>query len=188
MQNKIGNLEDFIKDGNKVTFIGESFPVNSEIRWSGAGNYIEIGEHVKFNKVRITFIGNNGKLIIGKKAFLRGFLVIGGDCMIDIGEDVFINRVSDIRALESCNVSIGRGCLFSDISIYTSDMHSVVNLSDDTRINNAQSIKIEENVWLAELVRVSKGSLIGAGSIIGCLLYTSPSPRDLSTSRMPSSA
>ena len=27
-----------------------------------------------------------------------------------------------------------------------------------------------------------------AGNIYGCLLYTSPSPRDLSTSRMPSSA
>ena len=31
------------------------------------------------------------------------------------------------------------------------------------------------------------GAIIG-GLIIGCLLYTSPSPRDLSTSRMPSSA
>ena len=28
----------------------------------------------------------------------------------------------------------------------------------------------------------------GAGFPTGCLLYTSPSPRDLSTSRMPSSA
>ena len=28
----------------------------------------------------------------------------------------------------------------------------------------------------------------GTGAIMGCLLYTSPSPRDLSTSRMPSSA
>ena len=28
----------------------------------------------------------------------------------------------------------------------------------------------------------------GKGTFIGCLLYTSPSPRDLSTSRMPSSA
>ena len=26
------------------------------------------------------------------------------------------------------------------------------------------------------------------GNVLGCLLYTSPSPRDLSTSRMPSSA
>ena len=29
---------------------------------------------------------------------------------------------------------------------------------------------------------------IAAGPAMGCLLYTSPSPRDLSTSRMPSSA
>ena len=28
----------------------------------------------------------------------------------------------------------------------------------------------------------------GINNILGCLLYTSPSPRDLSTSRMPSSA
>ena len=30
--------------------------------------------------------------------------------------------------------------------------------------------------------------LLGLGQFTGCLLYTSPSPRDLSTSRMPSSA
>ena len=30
--------------------------------------------------------------------------------------------------------------------------------------------------------------IIFSGGIVGCLLYTSPSPRDLSTSRMPSSA
>jgi len=29
---------------------------------------------------------------------------------------------------------------------------------------------------------------LGAGQSVRCLLYTSPSPRDLSTSRMPSSA
>ena len=36
------------------------------------------------------------------------------------------------------------------------------------------------------LLGVLAGSLIGPGG--SCLLYTSPSPRDLSTSRMPSSA
>ena len=37
---------------------------------------------------------------------------------------------------------------------------------------------------LEEVVRVS----FGKADLKGCLLYTSPSPRDLSTSRMPSSA
>ena len=31
-------------------------------------------------------------------------------------------------------------------------------------------------------------SNVGGHGVVGCLLYTSPSPRDLSTSRMPSSA
>ena len=30
--------------------------------------------------------------------------------------------------------------------------------------------------------------IVAVGTFVGCLLYTSPSPRDLSTSRMPSSA
>ena len=32
------------------------------------------------------------------------------------------------------------------------------------------------------------GVIVNRGTTYGCLLYTSPSPRDLSTSRMPSSA
>ena len=32
------------------------------------------------------------------------------------------------------------------------------------------------------------GGFVGHGMLDACLLYTSPSPRDLSTSRMPSSA
>ena len=33
-----------------------------------------------------------------------------------------------------------------------------------------------------------EGTVVGSAKTTGCLLYTSPSPRDLSTSRMPSSA
>ena len=33
-----------------------------------------------------------------------------------------------------------------------------------------------------------EGSIVRMSPVMGCLLYTSPSPRDLSTSRMPSSA
>ena len=35
---------------------------------------------------------------------------------------------------------------------------------------------------------IYEGDIIDKGYLNGCLLYTSPSPRDLSTSRMPSSA
>ena len=39
-----------------------------------------------------------------------------------------------------------------------------------------------------QLNEISKSSAVHSTLVIDCLLYTSPSPRDLSTSRMPSSA
>ena len=54
-----------------------------------------------------------------------------------------------------------------------------------------------QHAFLAELVKVPSDNPPGdcaphaaraAELLEGCLLYTSPSPRDLSTSRMPSSA
>ena len=67
--------------------------------------------------------------------------------------------------------------------------------------NNAISIIQSENIDLTELGRkINLSRRDGTQSFIpnsstyedikssGCLLYTSPSPRDLSTSRMPSSA
>ena len=42
---------------------------------------------------------------------------------------------------------------------------------------------------IAELDRVTGGGLVpGSALLVGCLLYTSPSPRDRTRSRMPSSA
>ena len=41
---------------------------------------------------------------------------------------------------------------------------------------------------IQEAFKIMKDQIPGGGRIINCLLYTSPSPRDLSTSRMPSSA
>ena len=47
--------------------------------------------------------------------------------------------------------------------------------------------------WAAQIAQLralgKEVVLVSSGAIVeGCLLYTSPSPRDLSTSRMPSSA
>ena len=39
------------------------------------------------------------------------------------------------------------------------------------------------NKWLVNI-----GDTVSAGDILACLLYTSPSPRDATLSRMPSSA
>ena len=52
------------------------------------------------------------------------------------------------------------------------------------RIPNPRFVYYGKDVWEAAAAAV----LCGENLLLACLLYTSPSPRDLSTSRMPSSA
>ena len=54
---------------------------------------------------------------------------------------------------------------------------------------SGKGLKNEADAAAVEAMRKRMGQIQMQGRIvIGCLLYTSPSPRDLSTSRMPSSA
>ena len=57
-----------------------------------------------------------------------------------------------------------------------------------TQYNDIETVvQIQERNISSELVEQTRQQLIGRLQST-CLLYTSPSPRDLSTSRMPSSA
>ena len=63
-------------------------------------------------------------------------------------------------------------------------IHTEKSSADDT-VGHSTFLKTALNSELVDLV----SSVLGDNIIMwGCLLYTSPSPRDLSTSRMPSSA
>ena len=59
-----------------------------------------------------------------------------------------------------------------------------MELSHFSVLNQLSHTKIERTpAQIAKSFRVTRGAITNT-----CLLYTSPSPRDLSTSRMPSSA
>ena len=69
------------------------------------------------------------------------------------------------------------------------------NEKNEEIINNEKTRqKFREKIRLGLLddkkiyIKISFSQTSGMGMVGGCLLYTSPSPRDLSTSRMPSSA
>ena len=63
----------------------------------------------------------------------------------------------------------------------------LVNSGTNEQVSFANDIASYRNTNVGEL-RVTGNPLDVGLSSEGCLLYTSPSPRDLSTSRMPSSA
>ena len=68
---------------------------------------------------------------------------------------------------EASNITIGDGCLFSDCLITSSDMHSILDLDTHKRINRAQDILIESNVWIGYEALILKGSKIGKGCVVG---------------------
>ena len=70
-----------------------------------------------------------------------------------------------------------------------SDIEKIINEAWENRDNvnqdSEQSLKDTINQMIADL---DSGKVRVAEKINGCLLYTSPSPRDATLSRMPSSA
>ena len=70
------------------------------------------------------------------------------------------------------------------INEVSSDKEDQVRLSQDTIKESMEGLQVNEMDYWDDWRDASK--LLDDGST--CLLYTSPSPRDLSTSRMPSSA
>eukprot|EP00831_Metopus_contortus_P082554 TRINITY_DN8953_c0_g2_i1.p1 TRINITY_DN8953_c0_g2~~TRINITY_DN8953_c0_g2_i1.p1 ORF type:complete len:512 (-),score=76.73 TRINITY_DN8953_c0_g2_i1:99-1448(-) len=76
---------------------------------------------------------------------------------------------------------------FNKMFLRTLDYANIVQETDETAVEEHLLYKYIETV--REVLHIPKGIFWSSiRTIVGCLLYTSPSPRDLSTSRMPSSA
>ena len=113
---------------------------------------------------------------IGKsttKAFLdNGYRVIG-TCLKK-------NKNKDIKGIEYYKIDITNNLEWENLASYIKDKYKKI----DVLVNSA-GVRLSGNL---ETTTMNDWSYHLNNNITGCLLYTSPSPRDLSTSRMPSSA
>ncbi len=51
--------------------------------------------------------------------------------------------------------------------IRTSDLHSIVQLDNDTWLNPPENVLIEPHVWLGQGALIMKGTRVGLGAIVG---------------------
>ncbi len=109
---------------------------------------------------------NGGRVEIHSTAVVRGSLQADG-AAISIGPGVVMNRACIIRASEGADVRIGAGCLLSDVQVYSSDLHSILDAETGRRLNAADDIVIGDRVWLGTGVIVLPGSTIGNDSVVG---------------------
>lgn len=141
---------------------------NTEVR--GYNNLIKIHPKVRLKKVKIEVFGNNNKLIFneGVKFYEEGYICFEGDnCTINIGKETTIGSASLFCGESNTSIVIGEDCMLSrDISITTSDFHSIIDSTTNQRINLPKSVSIGDKVWIGYNVSISKGAILSNNSII----------------------
>ena len=115
-------------------------------------------------------------------------------------KNMLTNESSTAMLLDISDLEQTKAC-FETIKNEYKTLDALINVAGILRFDNSHEVKIEDwnkilNVNLTgtffmcnfalPMLLESKGNIVNVSST--CLLYTSPSPRDLSTSRMPSSA
>ncbi|MGV1948275.1 MULTISPECIES: tetratricopeptide repeat protein [unclassified Agrobacterium] len=160
-------LSDFAQSGNRVLGAPHELSGKNTISFKGGSSTIQFGKNVSFKDVRIEMPNGDAQIIIGDDARLRGLIQIGATSSVEIGERTYFNRACRLSAWEGAAITIGNDCLLSDVDVRTSDMHSIVDLGSNSRINPAADTVIEDHVWLGEGVTVYKGVTIGTGAIVG---------------------
>lgn len=160
-------LDAFVADGNRLVGPRPSRCIGSfQLKWRGGGSEIFLQDGVTLSSITMAFQNGGGSIRIEAGATAKGRMEVSEEGRIRIGAGTFLNRICDIRAGEGASVDIGSNCLFSDVKVQTSDMHSILHAASGRRTNPAAGIVIEDNVWIAEEVRVSKGVRIGTGAVI----------------------
>jgi acetyltransferase-like isoleucine patch superfamily enzyme len=103
-------------------------------------------------------------------------------CKLIIGSNQLINGLVQINMHEPSEIIIGSDCLWANTTLWTSDMHSIIDTSTGSRINRAKSILIGNKVWLGYNSLILKGSVIPDGSIIGAHAVVTSSTKILANS------
>lgn len=147
---------------------------------SGSFSYIVIGRNVNINGRRIKIdkgchIMDNssilGNVTLGKNVFVHeNILIRSFGERISIGENTTINRNTNILSKVSigCNCSIAPNVVIVGANHVFSDNSRTIKEQGST----CRGIIIEDDVWIAanvtvcDGVKIGKGAVIGAGSVV----------------------
>lgn len=135
---------------------------------NGSGNRIHIGEGSYSAGLNIE-VGDSCQVHIGnhcRLSFLRIYALL--DAQVKIGDAAGFTWDANLFCHEPSSISIGKGFLCAgNVTIITSDMHSIFDQETGHRTNPSRSIVIEDHVWIGYGTSVLKGSVIGSRSVLG---------------------
>lgn len=157
---------------------------------NAAGNDVQAPpEFLASQNGTIIFTGKGGRVEIGHNCYAAQIhMTVGDDCTVRVGSDCRLNAITIytvrdstvsigsgsgftwtcvMQCHESFNISLGEGCLIaSDSWITVSDMHSVIDIASNQRINPGADVRLGDRVWLGDGASIMKGVTIGADSVV----------------------
>lgn len=134
---------------------------------TGSGNRISIARPYVCGRIEISIAGG-ASVTIGPDCVISTVHVVALGGSVSIGARVNFNGPSVFRADEGRSVSVGDDCLFAEeVRVWTSDMHSIVDVKTRRRVNPARDVRIGNRVWVGDRALVLKGASVGDGSIVG---------------------
>lgn len=143
---------------------------NSKISIVGDNNTIVINDMSSLINVNISIAGSNNAIVIGERNYLEGCtFCVEDDCnTITLGSHVYIYSDTELSVIESTNITVGNDCLFSaNIMIRTGDSHIIMDETTGKRINDSESIRFKDKVWLGNGCKILKGAVIGTECVVG---------------------
>lgn len=142
---------------NSTIFVGPDCQFTCDIHIEGSGSRVLInGDNYQAGYFRAQLWRDCNTLFIGHRSTTNGnkFVISGETLSVILGEDCM---------------------LASNISIQTTDMHSVADMTTGLQINHEADVVIEPHVWLGDNVTIGKGVFLGLGSIVGARSLVSKS-------------
>lgn len=157
-QERLFDQEDY--QNNKPVLDDRSQIINR-----GEGQVIICGKNVRLIGARI-IMAKKSQLILGDNIIIRGYIAISAGCKVTIGSETICNYPIHAVVSENSCLNIGKNCLLSDVSFYTSDTHSIFDRITGQRINRSKDINVGDRVWFGRKTWVMKGAEISHDSVI----------------------
>ena len=161
------DARQFAEAGNRVVGAPRALSGTCSITGTSAGSTLIFGKDVDLCRVTLQFNKGGGSIEFQDGCRPFGKFIVEGGSRIVIGADTRFNKLAWFQALEGTQITVGKKCLFADIRVRTSDVHSILDLADGRRLNLARDVTIGNRVWIAEKAHIYKGVVIGPYSVIG---------------------
>lgn len=157
-----------IKDGNGNSIDCGLVTNNSvEVNFRGKNNKLIVHPEAKIDTSIFHFDCDNATCVIGKNEF-RGFIRLGLDALVEIGDGVTCTAKCYITAAEMSIVRIGEDCMIATSNEFRADDgHPIFDIETGKRVNLPTGITIGNHVWIGARATILGGSDIGDGSVVG---------------------